>query len=584
MLIPIAALFVGLAPDARTTDLAPAAAPAPLAVASVASGTDRVDELLATGRRALIEGDGAAALEAFTAAHTASPSLRTEVWVVRGQVATGALDEAFEKIIELDASHDATPVLSYGVGAVRYALGKREEGMRGGNPGAAYEEALAYLVEATDAEPDEYPDAWRMIAESARWMGQIDVAASAIDRALEIKKDAGTYALASKIRVASGVALLGEEATIDAGKRAIEQGIADAAAAAEAFGDDRQNAAQVADVHLQRGVGLLFLERKDDAAKAYAAAMAWDPTQVDYGQLMGSFTDEEGTLAPYVAMLKSGAEGFERRWGKDLASDAGLHWWRGYAEHRLGRDDAAIVSMETALRKFPAYSNARWYIGVSNFNKGKDTYPQAVDAWAAYADADLDGFVAMVNADARNKYYVQKAQAVLYGNGRPQPGTVHAARLSELLLLTDETSPLHWNDVGLMHRDAGAYVARAAAEARETPEAREAPAMSAQAHFERAWEAYSRALELDRKSYYLNDGAVILHYYLERDYPLAFEMYDEAEALAQKELAAEPSDDERPLIEIALRDAKDNRAKLKAKIENKKKRDQDGQKGGARQK
>ena len=95
--------------------------------------------------------------------------------------------------------------------------------------------------------------------------------------------------------------------------------------------------------------------------------------------------------------------------------------------------------------------------------------------------------------------------------------------------------------------------------------------MSAEQYWEKAWTAYSRAIDMDKRPEYINDGAVLLHYYLEREYDKAIAMYDEAEALAKNWLAnRELSGSEKSIVEIALRDAGDNRAKLRAKIERQK--------------
>ncbi|MEM8711799.1 MAG: hypothetical protein AAGG01_12670, partial [Planctomycetota bacterium] len=144
-------------------------------------------------------------------------------------------------------------------------------------------------------------------------------------------------------------------------------------------------------------------------------------------------------------------------------------------------------------------------------------------------------------------------------------GMEEAADAAELVLLTDETDATQWNNVGLFHRDAGQVVAQM----RDYE-----PKMTAKEHYERSWEAYSKALAMQRTSYHLNDAAVLLHYYLERDYDTAIAMYDEAEAMATERLEKGGlSAEEKPLVEIALRDAKNNRALLKKKIEDAQKKD-----------
>ena len=65
----------------------------------------------------------------------------------------------------------------------------------------------------------------------------------------------------------------------------------------------------------------------------------------------------------------------------------------------------------------------------------------------------------------------------------------------------------------------------------------------------------------------MNDAAVILHYYLERDYDLAIELYEKSHALAAKQLAAGGlSEADKALAELAHRDSKNNLAALRKKI------------------
>ena len=99
-------------------------------------------------------------------------------------------------------------------------------------------------------------------------------------------------------------------------------------------------------------------------------------------------------------------------------------------------------------------------------------------------------------------------------------------------------------------------------------------------YYERAWEAYQKALELDRKPQYLNDGAVILHYGLQRSPELAIAMYDEAEELAlEMQAKGEFAEGEEEIVKIALRDARNNRKLLKRALERQKEK-QGGEDGG----
>ncbi|MDG1984857.1 MAG: hypothetical protein P8M11_09835 [Planctomycetota bacterium] len=522
----------------------------PLSTPSVS--VDDVADLLRRGKAELVAGKIDPALATFQEAHQKSGGdVATEVWVLRARMGKGDLAAAFERVIELESEGQGGLDVQYLIGVARYEFGRQYELQNNPQAGAAYQEAAAYLKDVMATAGEQYPDAWLRLAASSRWMGDLETASTSIDRALEAARDGESLALASKIRVARGVALMGDEKTRPAGVRAIEQGIRDAREAAAAYGDAKTLASQQADVHLQLGVGLLYLQKKDEAAEAYATAMGWNPTQVDYGQLLGSMTDEAGTVAPFVETLTAGAAAFEKRWGKDINSDAGLLWWLGYGQYSLGRYEPAISSFQGAVAKFPAYANAYWYIGLSQYFRGKEHDVKAGGAFRRYAEADPASFAQMVNANQQNKAYPGRLLFRLWDSKKFEA----AADLAEVRLIADRTDPLLWNDVGLMSRDAGDFVRRAKIED---------PKTSHTDYYERALKAYETALELDRKPQYLNDGAVILHYGLQRDLDRAISMYDEAEALAlEMQAKGEFAEGEEEIVTIALRDARNNRKLLK---------------------
>ena len=475
-------------------------APLPPLAAAPALVVDDVADLLRRGKAELLAGNVEAALATFREANDRNGGdVDTEVWVLRARIAKGELDAAFDRVIELESEGRGGVDVQYLIGIARYEFGRRLELQSSPQAGGAYQEAAAYLKEVMEKGGDAYPDAWLPLAASSRWMGDTETASSAIDRALEVSRDGATLALAAKIRIARGAALMGDETTRAAGARAIEQGVRDAQEAAKALGNKKETAQQQADVYLQWGVGLLFLEKKDEAATAYSTAMGWDPTQVDFGQLFSSLADKDGTAAPFVDALKAGAAAFEKRWGKNLSSDAGLLWWLGYGQYSLGRYEPAIASFERAVSKFPAYSNAHWYIGLSQYFRGKEFDIEAGRAFRRYADADAVSFAQMVNSSPQNKAYPGRLLFRLWDSQK----FVASADLAEVRLVADRSDPLLWNDVGLMSRDAGDFVRRSKAKD---------PKTTPMEYYERAWEAYQKALELDRKPQYLNDGAVILHY------------------------------------------------------------------------
>ena len=122
---------------------------------------------------------------------------------------------------------------------------------------------------------------------------------------------------------------------------------------------------------------------------------------------------------------------------------------------------------------------------------------------------------------------------------RSYPGRRDAVTMGEVLVLAEPDNFQRWNDLGLFCRDAGAAM----------PDTVKGAARLRGNLYLRAFEAYVVAMRLaPSKPHLYNDAAVILHYYLEKDYALAKE--DEDLALAR----------------IAKRDAANNLAALEKKV------------------
>ena len=87
--------------------------------------------------------------------------------------------------------------------------------------------------------------------------------------------------------------------------------------------------------------------------------------------------------------------------------------------------------------------------------------------------------------------------------------------------------------------------------------------------FERALVAYERAAQLaPDKPHLINDTAVILHYYLKRDFLRARDMYAAAYELAAERLSDPKLETgDRDLATTALRDSKDNLRRLEEYLE-----------------
>jgi tetratricopeptide (TPR) repeat protein len=130
-----------------------------------------------------------------------------------------------------------------------------------------------------------------------------------------------------------------------------------------------------------------------------------------------------------------------------------------------------------------------------------------------------------------------------------------AAVLAEICAETAQTESRHWNNLGFFRREEGIRLSQVA-----DPEQR----ARAERTFELSLSAYQRALDLAPDDpTYLNDTAVVLHYYLARDLERAMELYDDAIAKANAKIKAGGlSKEAMELVRTALRDANNNKRAL----------------------
>lgn len=535
---------------------------------------DVVDDLLLTGQKKLLAGDSAGALEAFEQAHGLAGGLpRTELYVLRAQLERGRRNDAVTRGEELERKGQLTEAqVDYLRGTTMYLAA--EEILNGtppGNPGHRYQDAHDFLKSAVTAAPDAYLDGWYLLASASRKAGQGETAERAVREALKRLADfAPTYVLGAEILVANGVQDLGSDdaATAEAARAKVREGSALAERAAALYGDDKGKATAIAGAHLQRGVAALWLGDKDAASAAYAEALGWDPTQADFGQLWGALQDDDKRPAPFVAALTEGAKRFERRWGSATASDATLLWWLGYGEFTLGQYEPAEGHFLTAVKKFPAYTNSWWYAGLSRYHR--QDYAGAVVHWRENATASRENLVASVLQDLRvNEAILEYVIGKRYGDASDPAGTADAVFLAELRGNATPTNHKVWNNLGLFARDTGDLLARAGKEGDAFK--------TVQEYYELAYRGYQRANELlPGKPYYMNDWAVILHYCLDRDHQRALDLYAQATEIAERMLKQGGlEEDEKGLVQIALRDSKNNRARLVRMLEERKKREQE---------
>jgi tetratricopeptide (TPR) repeat protein len=140
-----------------------------------------------------------------------------------------------------------------------------------------------------------------------------------------------------------------------------------------------------------------------------------------------------------------------------------------------------------------------------------------------------------------------------------------AAVCAEILCGVEPTKWERWNDLGLFSRDSGFLLKRSSKKKEDQARAED--------YFERSLEAYKKGMDLAPEQAGLyNDAAVILHYYLLRDFEQAMTWYSKSQNLAVKALAnPDLKDFERTRTEIAKRDSADNLKKIRKLIQKRKK-------------
>ena len=470
----------------------PAAAATALPITGHAAPQGEIDRLIEDGKTFLLEGKTNEAASAFEAAHAAAgaKNLRTELWVLRGRIAKGEVAKAFDRVVEIEGEYkDDDPKttstmesdLAYVIGAGRFSMARAAAG-NARQAGTAYQDAASYL-KTIDLEA--YPDAAQMLAYAAFQTGDMDTAARAADAAIARRESAGMHLLAARAHVARGAAMLSKDPKSKDGKAAVALGIDAAKKALARMPKGKEDPKSKADVYLQVGVAQLYLGDANAAARAYGEAMAWDPSSVDFYQLMSSLRTEKDGYKPYIETLGSAARAFDERWGEGEAGDALIHWWKGYAEYYGQAYKDGIASFEEALKEWPQRTDSHWYIGLCHFRLDPPAMKDAAGAWLAYHEADPAGFVGFIKSNTRdNLAYLGAVTNALWNNSRGGANMLIAAQLSEIALKVDPSDATKWNDVGLFARDAGDHVRRT----KDGDDWKE----RSQAHYERAYEAYAK--------------------------------------------------------------------------------------------
>lgn len=556
LVLGLAGLLPLLAPPvacAAPAPMAPTAPRAPMALTAAQPEQESLDELIAEGRRLLDLRKPKDAEGVFLQARELDGgSLRTHMWVLRAWMDQGGRsNDTLNAIDELARVHDG-PELDYlyGMAFARRAEEHIAQGLLN-SVRMNFVDAIQFLERATSADPERFRDAFLALSRAAWYDGDLERAAAAGEQAMRrYPEDPETVFHVAQVALSRFTAMQADETRVSESERAWERARDGFARAAELCGrpNKKQERLQglLANSRLQLGHTLMWKNQRKDAAEAYTTALAWNPAAADVGQLFGLLGND---LLP---VLEEAQAAFAKRFGKDDPRDATVLWWMGYLRYATRERDAAEEAFLAALEEVPGFVNAWTYVADIRYDR-KD-YEGMIEALKTAWDTDPAAVVAEMPAFslAKTEYVVGWcAQRERWGD---------AAILGEIVAETQPTEARHWNNLGLFLRDHGAKVYNEGSE-----ESREAGMRL----FERSFRAYSRALDLvPDDPAYLNDTAVILHYYLDRDPAQALAWYDEAEARASELLERDDlTPDRREIVRIALRDAKNNRRDLQKILE-----------------
>jgi len=559
------AILLGSVPPAISTPAVSSAIYSPAALNTAQS--DEVDRLIAAGRAELDAGRAEQAQVLFEEADAKTGShMRTRVWVLRSWIDQGRYNDAFDQmqLLERAGAKGAAVDYIFGMGSYRRALDNIAAG-GSSTVQLALVDAANYLKGATDGDPDLFDDAFTPLAHAA-WLAhepsQLKLAVNSAER--------GTIARpkSHNANYVHGLVLAWQ--TIEAAGRedektkqaAAKKGLTAFAKAAKLLPKDKSTVSDRAEYHLQAATLALWIPDKDLASREYAQAIGSDPSKVDFGVIWGALAGGENGVAFFVTCLEDAKAQYLKRWGDKTKGDATLLWWLGYAQTETGAYEEADKNLEQAVQKWPAYENAYWYHALARYRA--ENYKGAAEALETWWDKNPASLVTMINGNPELHIgIVYYTQGKCYAAG--PTGAAQAAVCAEILCGVEPANWERWNDLGLFSRDSGEVLRRSSKKQEDQAKA--------VVYFERSLEAYKKGMDLAPEQAGLyNDGAVILHYYLDREFEQAITWYSKSQNLAVKALAnPDLKDFERTRTEIAKRDSADNLKKIRKLIQRRKK-------------
>ncbi len=513
------------------------------------------DTVIAEGRSALERGDAGAAEILFQrAAEIESDSFRPRMWLLRAWMDQGRSNDTLDELDRLARAGQKGPEMDYlyGMAFARRAEGYLASGVTDSSITMNFQGAVLYLSRALEARPDEFRDALQPLASAAWYTQDLETARSAAERAVACYPSDGlSWFTLGRIAMSQFVV----EQEIEAWSPSAEEhwrAARDAFAhAVDVLGSPTQPELRtmLSDAALQLGHVWTWKEERAEAANSYAIAIAWAPDTIDYPMLK-DLLDADGD-AVFNEALEGGEAGFREHFGAEDARDGTLLWWLGWSRFEIGKPAEAEEAFLALLQKVPDFTSAWFYVALARYDQ--KNWNGFVEALRTGWDREPDAILAEMRREP--EAHAAKVEQVL--------GEIHGSRrlldralLAEICAETLPEEPRHWNNLGLFLRDE--------AERLELMPDQSPNPRTVEKLYERAYAAYSRALELmPDDPQLLNDTAVILHYHLDRDLDRALAMYESAIQLADTRLADPAlSAEDRERFETTRSDSEGNKKAL----------------------
>lgn len=512
---------------------------------------DVVGDLIEKGRGALEERKLADAERIFQeAAEKDGNTLRTRTWLIRCWMEDGRINDSLDAIDKLEKEGAKGPAVDYlyGMAFALKARGYLESNTGGAAIQMSLDDAVMFLDRAVKADPELARDAFLPLAE-AGWYGQkFDIARPAAEKAVaRTPSSVDAHFMLGRIALSQYAMVKDEKERAAEANAHWDVARAAFARAAELLGrpEDPALAEKLARIRVDLGHSYVWKQKLEEAQREYGEAISWMPPIVDMPRVRNLLGPER-----FLAALESAASQIASRLGAEAPEIATVQWWLGWSRYEQKQYAKADEAFSAAVAKWPGYTNAWFYIGLSRYHQ-RD-HEGAVAALRRHFDEDPADLVAAIGASQQSNLEILD---VLVGWLAEKSRFEEAAIVAEIQTAVEPTNTRFLNNVGLFWRDAAEVISKT-----DRPGAAE----QSKEWFEKSWKAYSKALEVEPENpALLNDAAVILHYYLDRDPDRAKAMYAKATERATIELEREDlTPDVRELYEIALRDSKNNLEKL----------------------